>query len=89
MKTTILALLVSVLGACGDMAANEPDATPDAIVTGCCRHYASGLSVPGCWVCSDGVLRCVGTTCEAGSAAMPMCSDQPSAPWPSDSPSCD
>jgi hypothetical protein len=55
----------------------------------CCVHYPSGLAVPGCWSCGDGVLRCVGTPCSTASATMPLCSTQPTAAWPLDHPTCD
>jgi hypothetical protein len=90
MKTTMLVLAVALaLGACDGTGMEAPDTGSDVVGAPCCRHYPSGLQVPGCWMCSDGILRCVGVECQAGSATMPMCSDQPGAPYPHASPSCE
>jgi hypothetical protein len=81
-------LLALVLVGCGEgLTVPTPDGASDAVATGCCLQYTSGISVPGCWMCGDGVLRCVTTPCESVTT-LPKCTTQPDAAWSCEHPEC-
>jgi hypothetical protein len=69
------------------MDAEAPAHDVEVIATRCCLQYPSGLAVPGCWMCADGVLRCVTTACQSASS-LPLCSVQPVGPYTADHPDC-
>ena len=85
MTKRIIFALALLLGACG----GEGLETSDVPQENCCLQWQSGLEVPGCWMCANGVLRCVETACKQATV-LPLCAMQPSDPtWTAEHPNCE